>query len=209
MNVFPLLAEVPSQTALVIGAVAMVLFVFFVIAGIWASRYTKVGPDEVLVVSGRKYLVRDPDGKVREVGYRVVKGGGTFVFPVYEKAVALSLKPILVELTVPNILTRDGGRAEVLARSQIRITGDDLSLARAVESLLGKTPEQVKDVAAQLLESSLRNLVGTWSDAELSQKQSELGARWQEAVKEGLGDLGFTVLSLSVRDLKIPHGVEK
>jgi len=186
-----------------------VLFVYLVMFMIWANRYTKVGPDEALVVSGRKYLVRGPEGKVHAVGYRIVKGGGTYVLPVIEKAEVLSLKPISVELAVPNILTRDGVRAEVAARSQIRITGDDLSLARAVESLLGKTPEQVKDVAAQLLESSLRNLVGTWSGAELSQRQSELGARWQEAVKEGLGDLGLTVLSLSVRDLKIPHGVEK
>jgi len=209
MNPFPLLAEAPSQTALIIGGVAAVLFVCFVMIMIWANRYSKVGPDEALVVSGRKYLVKDSEGKVQAVGYRIVKGGGTFVLPVFEKAEVLSLKPISIDLAVPNILTRDGGRAEVLARSQIRITGDDLSLARAVESLLGKTPEQVKDVAAQLLESSLRNLLGTWSDAELSQKQSELGARWQETVEEGLGDLGLTVLSLSVRDLKIPRGVEK
>jgi flotillin len=209
MNAFPSLAEAPNQTVLVIGGVAAVLFVFFTMVLIWASRYTKVGPDEALVVSGRKYLVRDSEGKVQAMGYRIVKGGGTFVFPVYEKAVALSLKPISVELAVPNILTRDGGRAEVTARSQLRITRDDLSLARAAESLLGKTPEQVKDIATQLLESSLRSLVGAWSGGELSQRQSELGAKWQEAVKEGLGDLGLAVLSLSVRDVKIPQGIEK
>ena len=52
------------------------LFVFFVFFGIWASRYTKVGPNQVLVISGRKHQMADPDGNVRDVGFRIVKGGG-------------------------------------------------------------------------------------------------------------------------------------
>ena len=31
-----------------IGAVGAILLVIFIFAGIWASRYTKVGPNEVL-----------------------------------------------------------------------------------------------------------------------------------------------------------------
>jgi uncharacterized membrane protein YqiK len=48
MNVIPLLAEVPTLT-IVVG-VGAILFVFFIFVIIWASRYTKVGPNQVLVV---------------------------------------------------------------------------------------------------------------------------------------------------------------
>ncbi len=206
MNAFLSLAEVPSQ-ALVIVAFAAVILVFFVMLGIWMSRYTKVGPDQVLVVSGRRYLVRDSEGKAHEMGYRIIKGGGTFVFPIVEKAEVLSLKPVSIELPVRNILTRDGGHAEVTARGQFRISGDDLSLTRAAQSLLGKTPEQTKEIAAELLESSLRSLLGAWTGSELSQRQSDLGVKWQDAVKEGLGTLGLTMLSLSIRDVKMPQRI--
>jgi flotillin len=207
MNAYPLIAEAPAQTIFIVADVCLLLVVFLVMLWIWASRYTKVGPDQALVVSGRKRMVTDPDGKVHAVGFRIVKGGGTFVFPVFEKAEALSLKPVSIDLDVANILTRDNGRAEVTARSQIRIVGDDLSLAKAAESLLGKTPEQVKEIASQILEGSLRSLVGKWTASELSQRQSEFAARWQEAVKEGLGDLGISVLSLSVKDLSLGNRV--
>jgi len=66
---------------------ALFVLVTFVFAVIWAIRYTKVGPNRVLIVSGRVYQL--PDGTRR--GFRIVKGGGTFVMPVIEKAQALSL----------------------------------------------------------------------------------------------------------------------
>lgn len=203
MNFIPLLAETPSQTVFIIGGIAANLFVFFVIAAIWMSRYTKVGPEEVLVISGRKYMVKDSEGKVHTVGFRMVKGGGTFVWPVYEKCAVLSLKPVPVELNIPGVLTRDGSKAAVVAKSQVRIRPDDLSLARAVQSLLGQTPEQMKDAVSQLMESSLRSLLGGWTMSEISQRQSQLAVEWGKAVEEPLGNLGLALMSLSVRDVKL------
>src|ERR1039457_7475944 len=60
---------------LTILAIAFVVVWIFAAIAIWLSRYTKVGPNQVLIVSGRK--VQLPDG--RFIGFRIVKGGGTFV----------------------------------------------------------------------------------------------------------------------------------
>jgi len=73
-----ILADIGAAT-LVIGGVAAFLFVFFMFIGIWASRYTKVGPNQVLVISGRKHRMMDPDGTAHDIGFRIVKGGGVFV----------------------------------------------------------------------------------------------------------------------------------
>jgi hypothetical protein len=43
---------------LLISAAVLALFSY----AIWASRYTKVGPNQVLVVSGRKHKYVEPDG---------------------------------------------------------------------------------------------------------------------------------------------------
>jgi len=58
---------------------------------VWASRYTKVGPNQVLVVSGNKHRVTERTGR-GGAGLRIVKGGGTFVMPVFEKVDLLSLE---------------------------------------------------------------------------------------------------------------------
>ena len=48
---FVLIVSVLVICVLVAVGLVLVLFLFL---GIWASRYTKVGPNQVLVVSGRK-----------------------------------------------------------------------------------------------------------------------------------------------------------
>src|SRR5215470_8912607 len=93
-----------ANTQMVILGVAMVMFVFFMFLGIWASRYRKGGPNQVLIVSGR--LRQLPDGT--RVGYRMVKGGGTFVFPIYETADVLTLDVMRVELARATVNTING-----------------------------------------------------------------------------------------------------
>ena len=88
----PVLAQaaVPTWawTALVVVGLIVVLITGI---SVWASRYTKVGPNEVLIISGRRYRVTDPGGQVLDRGFRVVKGGGTFVLPVVEKVDILGI----------------------------------------------------------------------------------------------------------------------
>ena len=52
----PLLAAIFDDASTVIIALGFVA-VFLLGALIWASRYTKVGPNEVLVISGRRHTV--------------------------------------------------------------------------------------------------------------------------------------------------------
>jgi flotillin len=107
MQLIPMFAEI-TDALKVVGGVVAVLFVFFIFAGIWASRYTKVGPNQVLVISGRKRKVVDPDGNTREVGFRIVKGGGRFVWPVYEKVDILSLEILTIDVQTPEVYTSKG-----------------------------------------------------------------------------------------------------
>ena len=64
MNHLPLLAEIISNLGVVAVAVVGIVIVIIVFMAVWASRYTKVGPNQVLVVSGRKHAVVGPDGTV-------------------------------------------------------------------------------------------------------------------------------------------------
>src|SRR6266566_7936644 len=95
-----------------LGTVAMatvgLIVVVVIFMAIWASRYTKVGPNEVLVVSGRKHRYADPDGTVQNRGFRIVKGGGTFVIPVIEKVDVLSLELLTIDVQTPEVYTSKG-----------------------------------------------------------------------------------------------------
>src|SRR5919198_809907 len=68
---------------------------------IWANQYTKVGPNEVLIISGRR-------GRKRAQGYRIVRGGGTFVWPFREKVQRLSLELMQFDVRTQETYTTHG-----------------------------------------------------------------------------------------------------
>ncbi|MHC4820484.1 MAG: flotillin family protein, partial [Planctomycetota bacterium] len=77
------------------GTVAFLVF----LAVVFASRYTKVGPNQVLVISGMKRKVETGE----RIGFRIVRGGGTFVLPVLEKVDFLSLELMTIEVKTPEV----------------------------------------------------------------------------------------------------------
>src|SRR2546425_940299 len=100
-------------------AVAAMVLVLFVCAAIWASRYVKVGPNEVLIVSGRARQLADGT----RLGFRIIKAGGTFVFPVIEKVDRLSLEVFAIEMPKAKMRTARGESVEMDCLAQVKIKG--------------------------------------------------------------------------------------
>ena len=112
-----------------VPVVAVVLFVLFVLLGFIASRYKKVGPNQVLVVSGRKRAIVNPVTGQREVvGFRAVKGGGTVIIPVLERVDVLSMEILTIEVEVRSVYTVQGVPVHVDGVAQIKIRGDEASI---------------------------------------------------------------------------------
>jgi len=158
-TLFPVMAEIGKVP--LVGAVAAILLLIFLFLIIWASRYTKVGPNQVLVISGRKRRMLDPDGTVREVGFRIVKGGGVFVYPVIEKVDILSLELLTSDVQTPEVYTSKGVPVLVDGVAQIKVKGDDVSIATSAEQFLSKGTDDIKNIATQTLEGHLRAILGT------------------------------------------------
>ena len=69
MNLAPMLAELNfAQGGIVIIATIVIVFVVFLLLYMVFSRYTKVGPNQVLVVSGIKH--REQDGTTGRLPHR-------------------------------------------------------------------------------------------------------------------------------------------
>src|SRR5271170_4644336 len=204
MNLTPMLAEA-SLMNIVIG-VGSILFVFFIFVIIWASRYTKVGPNQVLVVSGRKHRLVEADGTTREVGFRVVKGGGVFVWPVLEKVDILSLELLTIDVQTPEVYTSKGVPVKVDGVAQTKVKGDDISIATAAEQFLSKGVEDIKNIAMQTLEGHLRAILGTMTVEEIYQNRDAFASRVQEVAAGDMANMGLTIISFTIRDIRDSQG---
>lgn len=182
----------------IVAAIAMVVIVFLNIIVV-LSRYTKVGPNQMLIVSGRK--IQLPDGRV--TGFRIVRGGGTFVWPVIEKAEVLSLEVLSVELPRFRARAADGADLQVDFAAQVKINGDDASIVPATEYFLGKTPAAIKDIVRPVLEKHVVEKLARSPAESTIQNPGAAAAAVQTAAVQDIAKMGMTIVSVNLRDPRI------
>jgi flotillin len=178
------------------AALTVIIFVYVLI---WASHYAKVGPNQVMIVSGRK--IQLPDG--RFAGFRIVKGGGTFVFPVIERADVLSLEVITIDMPGSKAQTAGGRAVEADCAAQIKINSDDASIVAAAEHFLNKNQTEIKNIVRPVLEQHLSSALGNSSNEEMIQNPAACAAKVQTAAAGDLGKMGVGMISFSIRNARV------
>jgi flotillin len=182
-------------------ALAFILAVYAV-----ARRYKKVGPNMVMVISGRKYRIKNPDGTVDEVGFRIRRGGGAFILPLIEKVDLLSLEIITLDITTPEVYTKPGVPIIVDGVAQVKVGGDEQSIRTAAEQFLGKSPEQIKEIALQTVEGHLRAIVGTMTVEDIYKNRDQFASSVQEVAVSDLANMGLKIVSFTLKDIRDSHG---
>ena len=190
-------AASPSSPAVVI------VFVVFLLLYMIFSRYTKVGPNQVLIVSGRKQHSLE-DGTT--VGFRIVKGGGTFVMPIFEKVDLLSLELLTIDVQTPEVYTSKGVPVKVDGVAQIKVKGDDISIRTSAEQFLGKAQDEIRNIATQTLEGHLRAILGTMTVEEIYQNRDAFASKVQEVAAGDMANMGLGIVSFTIRDIRDTQG---
>src|SRR3989475_758786 len=206
MNYIALLAELPAGVGTTVVAVFGIVLVIIIFMAIWAGRYTKVGPNQVLIVSGRKHRITDADGTLQYRGFRVVKGGGTFVIPVIEKVDLLSLELLTIDVNTPEVYTSKGVPVRVDGVAQIKVKGDDISISTASEQFLSKGVDDIKNIAMQTLEGHLRAILGTMTVEDIYQNRDAFASKVQEVAAGDMANMGLSIVSFTIRDIKDSQG---
>ena len=203
MNLTPLLADLNfAQGGIVIIAAVVIVIVVFLLLYMVFSRYTKVGPNQVLVVSGIKHKAEDGT----KVGFRIVKGGGTFVWPIFEKVDILSLELLTIDVQTPEVYTSKGVPVKVDGVAQTKVKGDDVSIRTAAEQFLGKSTDEIRNIATQTLEGHLRAILGTMTVEEIYQNRDAFASKVQEVAAGDMANMGLNIISFTIRDIRDGQG---
>jgi flotillin len=193
-------------TGLVVFAIFLTLMGIVGAFAMFARRYQKVPPDKVLVVYGRRSTikVRDASGAMqpREVGYRFVQGGGTFILPVLEKFAWLNLSTHTVEPIVEDVVTQQGVPLTVEGVAQIKIKSDTVSVATAAEQLLGKDDKEITTIAQKTLEGHIRGVCATLTVEAINADRAALSAKIQEEAVPDFERLGLEITTFTIKDIK-------
>ncbi|MDP6358333.1 MAG: flotillin family protein, partial [Planctomycetota bacterium] len=190
--------------ALAIGSV-VALGIFY------ASRYVKVGPNEVLIVSGRPNVYINPETgeKVRR-NFSIYHGGGTFVLPVREKVDRMSVELITLEIRTPEFFTKYGVPIVVDAIAQIKVrSDDDIPIATAVEMFRSKSIREMNETAHQMMQGHLRGVISTMPFEEIHANPEAFAQAVQRLTAADLANMGIQVVSFTIREVQDPSGYLK
>ncbi|MBN1939352.1 MAG: flotillin [Candidatus Aminicenantes bacterium] len=188
---------------IVIGAV-LVLAVG--LGFLFAKQFRKVGPNEALIISGRKRSLTLPDGTVKKVGYRVRIGGGTFVHPFTEKVDLLPMDVLSMTIRTPEVLTRGGVPIVADAAAQVKIDSSEAAISMAAEQFLGMGRDGIKEVAVNVLEGKMREVIGTMTVEEIYRGRADFNQKVAETVREDFGKMGLALLSYALKEFSDTQG---
>src|SRR5438128_1951820 len=183
----------------VTGVVILILLIAFV-----SSRYHVAGANEALIVAGsRGAKVRDERGQVGggpgEKGVQVVVGGGTFVRPLLDRVGKLKLTARQISVQLTDAVTSQGIKVQVQGVATFKIGRDVESLRNAAERFLDAKPEQVDSIVKNVLEGSLRSIVGTLTIEELIRDRQKLLQQVQDAAKGDLATSGLQIDAFTIQ----------
>jgi len=181
----------------------VILAIVIAVAAIYATNYQKVGPNEVLIVSGGiKRKVTEDDGTSRTVGYKMRIGGGSFVMPLIQSAQILPLEIYTVTVKAHDALTKNGIQMNAVGLAQVKVGSSEGEIRMAAEQFLGRGSSAIKEVTNQVLEGLLRAYLGSETVESVYQSRDEFNARIAkeasvEATKMGLDLISFTLIEIS------------
>jgi flotillin len=182
--------------------VITVVMAMFIAMLLFARNYLKVPPNVVAIFSGRRRKL--PDGRV--VGYRMVKGGAAFRWPLLEKVDYLSLNVFTIPLEIRRAYTLQGVPVSVKAVANVKIKSDDISLAAAAERFLGMTHDQTQRVIFQTLEGHLRSILGTLTVEEINNDRQSFAQKLTSEAAVDLERMGIGVDVLTIQEISDEEG---
>lgn len=192
-----------------VGAFALfgLLFVIIGLGVFYSSRVKKVGPNQVLVISGREHRRVNPiTGERETVHYRIVAGGRAFIMPVIERVDDLSLELMTIEVSTADVYTLEGVPVTVDGVAQVKIGSDDISIATAAERFLSKSQAEVEHVAHETLAGHLRAILGTLTVEQLYRDRDAFAQQVQEVSSDDMRNMGLAIDSFVIKDIQDDQG---
>jgi flotillin len=166
-----------------------VLSVLFIMA-VLAKLFRKAGPHEALIIYGLR-------------GTRIVKGGGTIIYPMIEQCRELSLELMSFDVAPQQSLyTKQGVAVTIEAVAQIKVKSDPESIRTAAEQFLTKRPEQREGLIRLVMEGHLRGIIGQLTVEQIVKEPEMVADRMRSTCADDMNKMGLEVVSFTLKEVR-------
>lgn len=173
----------------VIGTVVPVVIAVGGVGAIIGSGYVKASPDKAYIISG---LRKTPKTLIGKAGLKI---------PFFEKADHLNLELIPIDVkTSSSVPTADYININVDAAVNVKVSSNPERLKLAAENFLNKPVGDIGQVAREVLEGNMREIVGKMSLEEMVSDRQKFAQLVTENAKPDLAAMGLDIISFNVQN---------
>lgn len=172
------------ETPIIIGIVvaALVVVLFFI-------GYVKAPPDMAYIISGLRKKAK------------VVIGKASIRIPFFERLDKLNLRLIPIDVKTSNAVpTADYININVDATVNVKISNEPDRIALAAENFLNKNTEYIANVAREVLEGNVREIVGKMRLEEMVSDRQKFANLVKENAEPDLAAMGLDIISFNVQN---------
>lgn len=178
------------------GVIIPVAVVVVILVLILATEYVKASPDTAFIISG---LRKQPKVLIGKAGIKI---------PFLEKKDALNLQLILIDVkTSSAVPTADYINIRVDAAVNVKISDDEQRLGLAAQNFLNQPTDYIKQVAREVLEGNMREIVGKMNLEEMVSDRQKFATLVKENSEPDLAAMGLDIVSFNVQNFVDENGV--
>jgi flotillin len=179
----------PSIPTLWMMVGLMIAVVVFLLVSL-ATLFRRAGPHEAIIVFGLR-------------GIRVVKGGGTIIFPMIESSKSLSLELMSFDVAPKqDLYTKQGVAVTVEAVAQIKVKSDPESIQTAAEQFLTKSPDEREGLIRLVMEGHLRGIIGQLTVEQIVKEPEMVADRMRSTCADDMNKMGLEVISFTIKEVR-------
>ena len=159
------------------------------IIGIISAGYVKASPDKAYIISG---LRKTPKVLIGKAGLKI---------PFLEKKDELNLQLIPIDVkTSSAVPTADYININVDAAVNVKVSSDSERLRLAAENFLNRPTEYIGQVAREVLEGNMREIVGKMNLEEMVSDRQKFAELVKENAEPDLAAMGLDIISFNVQN---------
>ncbi|MEJ1936208.1 flotillin family protein, partial [Nostoc sp. NIES-2111] len=199
VNTFDTNKEDNGFEGLLYSSIPVALSIFSAVVLVWfiKSFLCICKPNEVLILSGRKWRTKDG----QEMGYRVLLGGRAIRIPIVETVKRMDVTTMPVRVEVRNAYAKGGTPLNIQAIANVKISTDPAVVGNAIERFLDRDRSELARVSRETLEGYLRGVVATLTPEELNEDRLSFAQRIASDVSRDLSKLGLQLDTLKIQSV--------
>jgi flotillin len=172
------------------------LVIFFVLLILlFIASYVKIRPDKAVIITGPK-------------GSRIVTGKATIRIPFIQRIDYLPLDLIQVDIrTSSAVPTNEFINIFVDGVANIKIQSDEGSIRLAGEIFLTRSLEDVKQIAKEVLEGNMREIIGQMKLRELVQNRDKFAEQVKLSALADMKKMGLDIVNITIQNFTDKNGV--